>query len=115
MGWRTRPSCGAGEVPQDEAEVEDLGDVGLRHISVRQAETDEALRKAAGLSGEVLTAVEQAGRDGLPVAPVQAELDAANSRIEQARQALKSDPDKAESLADAVRGRIDRNADRVVG
>ena len=71
----------------------------LRQISAQQAETDAALARTAGLSGEVLKAVEQAGRDGLPVAPVQAELDAANAQIEQARQALKSDPDKAERLA----------------
>jgi hypothetical protein len=71
----------------------------LRQISAQQAETDAALGKAAGLSGEVLKAVEQAGRDGLPVAPVQEELDAANAQIEQARQALKSDPEKAERLA----------------
>jgi uncharacterized membrane protein YgcG len=76
----------------------------LRKVSARQADIDQLLRKAAASSGEVLKAVEQAGRDGLPVAPVQAELDAANTLIEQARQALKSDPEKAASLVTQADG-----------
>ena len=47
----------------------------------------------------MLKALEQAVRDNLPVAPVQAELDVANARIEHARQALKSNPENAETLA----------------
>lgn len=70
----------------------------LRRISARQAEVDEKSRHASALAADVLKAIEAAGREGLPVAPAQAALDAANAGIEQAHQAVKADPDKAELL-----------------
>jgi hypothetical protein len=76
----------------------------LRQVSARQARLDDRLRKVTDLSGEVLKAVEQAGRDGLPAAAVQAQLDEANKTIEAAGKAIPTDPDQAEDLL----GKADR-------
>jgi hypothetical protein len=71
----------------------------LRRSTLQQAESDRAIHAASGHAAELLKAIEQASRAGLPVAALQAELDAANSQIEQARGRLVPEPDKAATLA----------------
>jgi|GEM_PF-3313949 len=78
----------------------------LQRVAARQTEIDRTLQKSSDQAAGVLKAIEEAGRENLPVAPVQAELDAATTQIEQARQALKSDPDTAEALALPINGRL---------
>jgi hypothetical protein len=70
----------------------------LRQISARQADLGDRLQGLTALSGQVLKAVEKAGREGLPAAPVQRELDEANKMIEQAGKAIQADPNQAEAL-----------------
>jgi hypothetical protein len=74
----------------------------LRRSTLQQAESDRAIRAASGHAAELLKAIEQASRAGLPVAALQAELDAANAQIEQARGRLVPEPDKAATLAAAA-------------
>jgi hypothetical protein len=74
----------------------------LHHLSSLQTDLDERLVKSTALSGEVLKAIEQSGRDGLPVAPVQRELDDAVRRIDQAGKAIQADPEQATQLMDAI-------------
>jgi hypothetical protein len=71
----------------------------LRRSSLQQAESDRAIHAASGQAAAVLSAIEQASRAGLPVAALQAELDAANAQLEQARRRLVPEPDKAATLA----------------
>ena len=78
----------------------------LQRVSARQAAVDRALQKSSALAGDVLKEVEAAFEEGLPVAPVQEELDAAKAQIELARQALKSDPGRAEALANPIDGSL---------
>jgi hypothetical protein len=70
----------------------------LRRSSLRQAESDQAIRKAGARTADVAKAIDQAGRAGLPTGAVQAELDAASAQLEQARHVLASEPEKAGAL-----------------
>ncbi len=85
----------------------------LQRISARQTEIDGTLQKSTALAAQVLKAIEDAGRESLPIAPVHAELDAANAQIEQARQALKSDPEKAEALAAKISNHLHATLEHV--
>jgi hypothetical protein len=85
----------------------------LRHLSSLQADLDERLLKSTALSGEVLKAIEQSGRDGLPVAPVQRELDDAVKRIDQAGKVIQADPEQATKLIDSIDGRLSEALEHV--
>lgn len=78
----------------------------LAQVASRQAELDTRIRKAHSAASEVLEAIEQAGRAGLPVAAVQARLDSIRPQIDQADRTLKADPDQAEALLSKVESEL---------